>query len=88
MPRHWEHDPLQQSLVVRMREKLNLVLIQFRVVLCDCSHFVDRISDNLFTNNDVLPPTNPSTVTQRGVKEEWCNSQNGPNLAFLSLSAS
>ena len=84
IPRHLERDPLKQSPVARMREKFNLDLIQFRVVVYDCSHLVDRI----FRNNDVSPPTSPSTVTQRGVKEECCNSQIGPYLAFLSLSVS
>ena len=88
IPRHLERDPLKQSPVARMREKFNLDLIQFRVVVYDCSHLVDRMSDNLFRNSDVSPPTSPSTVTQRGVKEECCNSQIGPYLAFLSLSVS
>ena len=47
IPRHLERDPLKQSPVARMREKFNLDLIQFRVVVYDCSHLVDRMSDNL-----------------------------------------
>ena len=88
IPHHLEHNPLKQSPVSRMREKFSLDLIHFRVVVYDCSHLVERMSDNFFKNTDVSPPTSPSTVTQRGVKEECCSSQIGLYLAFLSLSAS
>ena len=69
IPRHLELNSLKQSPVEHMSEKFNLDLIQFRVVVYDCSHLVDRMSDNFFKNTDVSPPTSPSTVTQRGVKE-------------------
>ena len=47
MPHHLERDTFKQSPTACMREKLSLVLIQFRVVVYDCSHLVNRMSDNL-----------------------------------------